>query len=88
MELYVLKTRRKGIVLTAPHMQMFMMSCYNTDRFRQFVFRSGFLTKFHVDTAEQTALREDDEHLLQFAFQWLKFALFQEPTLRINQPAS
>ena len=27
-------------------------------------------------------LREDDEALLRFAFRWLRFALFGEPTMK------
>jgi hypothetical protein len=65
---------------------MFMMSCYNTERFREFVFTSGFLKKFQVAPDLEAALREDDEALLRFAFQWLKFALFHEPTLVVKQP--
>jgi Fe-S-cluster containining protein len=86
MELYVLRSRRAGIVLTTRHIQMFMMSCYNTERFREFVFTSGFLKKFQVAPDLEAALREDDEALLRFAFQWLKFALFHEPTLVVKQP--
>ncbi len=81
MELYILKARRRGIALGPQHMQMFTMACYNTERFRDFIFKSGFLQKFEVSDDLVEALQLDDIRLLEFAFQWLKFALFHEPVL-------
>jgi hypothetical protein len=72
----------RGIALGTQHMQMFTMACYNTERFRDFIFKSGFLQKFDVSDDLVEALRLDDIKLLEFAFQWLKFALFREPVLR------
>jgi Fe-S-cluster containining protein len=88
MELYVLKTRSKGIELGAQHMQMFLMSCYNSDRFRDFIFKSGFLAKFDLDCKSVEELRDDDLKLLEFAFRWLKFALFREPVLTVKGEAA
>ncbi len=85
MELYVLKSRTKGIELGSQHMQMFVMSCYNTEKFRDFVFKSAFLTKFAVEPDTVEALRNDDVALLEFAFRWLRFALFREPVLKVRQ---
>ncbi len=82
MELYVLKARGRGIALGPQHMQMFTMACYNTERFRDFIFKSGFLQKFDIDEEVVADLRQNDVKLLEFAFQWLKFALFHEPVLR------
>jgi len=82
MELYVLKARGRGIALGTQHMQMFTMACYNTERFREFIFKSGFLQKFDIDEKVVAGLRQNDVKLLEFAFQWLKFALFHEPVLR------
>jgi uncharacterized protein len=55
---------------------MFMMAIYDVDRFREFVFESSFLTKFHVDDDILEKIREDDVALLYFAGQWLRFAFF------------
>jgi Fe-S-cluster containining protein len=85
MDLYVLKSRRRGLQLGPKHLQMFMMSCYNTDRFRDFVFKSGFLDRFLLDEDLVNRLREDDPALMEFSFRWLKFAFFQEPTLEIRK---
>jgi Fe-S-cluster containining protein len=85
MDLYVLKSRRPGLELGSKHLQMFIMSCYNTERFRDFIFESGFLARFRIDDRLAESLREDDTALLEFAFTWLKFALFQEPTLEVRR---
>ncbi len=60
-----------------PQMQdMFLMALYDTDRFREFVFKSSFLQKFKVDDDILEKIREDDIALLYFASQWLRFVLF------------
>ena len=64
-------------------MQMFFMASYNLDKFREFLFKSPFFERFEVDAAQKQALAVDDLALLKFAFQWLKFSLFGEKTLRI-----
>jgi len=84
MELYVLRARGRGISLGPKHIQMFTMACYNTERFRDFIFKSGFLQKFHLSEEVVEGLLHDDVKLLEFAFQWLKFALFQEPVLTLK----
>jgi hypothetical protein len=63
---------------------MFVMACYNTERFRDFVFKSRFLDKFDVDKELIDAMRTDDAKLLEFAFLWLQFALFRQPTLNLK----
>jgi len=60
-----------------PKMQdMMYMALYDPDRFREFVFDSSFLKKFHVDEDILEQIRRDDVALLYFAAQWLRFALF------------
>lgn len=84
MELYVHRPRGRVATLNPKHIQMFMMACYNTERFRDFIFKSPFLQKFDLDPVLVESIRSDDVKLLEFAFQWLKFALFQEPTLTVR----
>ncbi|MFA6223493.1 MAG: YkgJ family cysteine cluster protein [Desulfomonilaceae bacterium] len=55
---------------------MILMSLYDVDRFREFVFSSSFLQKFKVDDDIAEKIREDDVTMLYFAAQWLRFALF------------
>jgi uncharacterized protein len=85
MELYVLKSRGRAVALGPQHMQMFVMSCYNLEKFRNFVLKSGFLGKFEIDDELVETLKTDDTALLEFAFKWLRFALFREPTLTVKQ---
>ncbi len=60
-----------------PKMQdMIHMALYDPDRFREFVFKSSFLDKFHVDEEILKKIRNNDTALLYFAAQWLRFALF------------
>ncbi len=51
--------------------QMFYMACYSLDRFRAFVFESRFLSLFEVPEETQGQIRESDEEMLAFAFNWL-----------------
>ena len=71
--------------LTPQQVEMFYMACYDLDRFRRFVFESRFLELFEVDEARVEALRSDDEELLEFALQWLRFSLFAEKTMKIRE---
>jgi len=84
MEIYVRKARLRQITLTGQHIQMFVMACYNTERFRDFIFNSAFLNKFDIDSDLVEELRNCDQKLLEFAFVWLKFALFGEPAIRLR----
>ena len=71
--------------LSPPMMDMYYMACFDLDRFRRFVFESRFLDVFDVDAARVEALRTDDEELLTFAMQWLRFSLFHERTMRVRK---
>lgn len=82
---FIVGSRRCGnVTFTSQHLQMFMMACYNTERFRDFIFKSGFLSKFDIEPDVVEAIREDDVSLLEFAFRWLRFALLREPVLDVK----
>lgn len=55
---------------------MVYMALYDPDRFREFVFNSSFLQKFDLDKDIVDRIADDDVALLNFAGQWLRFALF------------
>lgn len=74
-----------GRTLDPRRIEMFHTACYNLDTFRRFVFSSSFLKRFEIEDELIEKLRTDDEALLQFAFRWLKFALFAEPTMKIKE---
>ncbi len=65
-------------------MEMFFMVCYNVDWFRNFLFKTSFFNKFEVDEDTKNKIKEDDVELLKFGFNWLRFALFGEKTLKIR----
>ncbi len=74
-----------GYALEPEHRQMYFMACYNLDRFREFIFESSFLRKFDIEPDVVEAIRDDDEALLRFAYRWLRFALFHERTVKVNE---
>jgi Fe-S-cluster containining protein len=71
--------------MTAAQADMFYMACYDLDRFRRFVFETRFLRRFEIDEARVEALRNDDEELLDFAMQWLRFAIFGERSMKMRR---
>ncbi len=73
-----------GRQLDAKRMEMFHTACYDLDRFRDFVFGSTFLHRFELSEDEIAELRANDLAMLGFAFRWLRFALFAEPTITVR----
>ncbi len=74
----------KEEALAPQKMDMYYMACFDLDRFRRFVFETRFLSLFMVDEARVEALRADDEELLEFGMQWLRFSLFGEKTMKVK----
>ena len=64
--------------------QMFFMASYNLDKFRDFLFKSGFFDRFQVDSDLKEKLSKNDTALMLFAFDWLKFSLFGEKTIQLK----
>lgn len=77
---------QKDEALPPEKVEMYLMACYDLDRFRRFVFESRFLQLFDVDEERVEVLRSDDEELLDFAMDWLRFSLFGEKTMRVRKP--
>jgi Fe-S-cluster containining protein len=71
-----------GGVLSPEKMEMLFTGCYDLDKFREFVFKSTLLQRFEVDEDFVEEMRYNDEALLRFAFLWLRFSLFGEPTVK------
>lgn len=65
-------------------LQMFYMASYNMDTFRNFVFDTSFLNMFDIKDKVVDKIKKDDIALMKFAFLWLRFSLFGEDTLKIN----
>jgi Fe-S-cluster containining protein len=77
-----------GRQLDPKRMDLFFTACYDLDSFRAFVFESTFLKRFEVERDLVDRMAADDEELLRFAFRWLRFALFAEPTLTVREGAA
>ena len=52
--------------------KMAFMATYNIDKFRDFVFQSSFLKRYHIKSPLRKKLKKDDFALLKFGFEWVK----------------
>ncbi|HET8538552.1 MAG TPA: YkgJ family cysteine cluster protein [Anaeromyxobacter sp.] len=76
-----------GRQLDPRRIELFHMAAYDLDTFRAFIFSTSFVERFDLDRPLVEALRTDDHALLRFAFRWLRFALFGEPTVQLRRPS-
>ena len=83
-ELTLHKFFEQGGVLSPEKMHMLFTACYDLDSFREMVFESTMLQRFDVDEDFIEEMRYDDEGLLRFAYLWLRFSLFGEPTVKVR----
>jgi len=86
-ELTLHKFFETGGSLSPERMHMLFVACYDLDKFREFVFQSTLLERFEVDEDFVEEMGYNDETLLRFAFLWLRFSLFGEPTVRAKEDA-
>jgi Fe-S-cluster containining protein len=77
-----------GRQLDPKRMHMLYTACYDLDTFRDFVFESTFLERFELDDDLVEEIKTNDVALLEFAFVWLRFALFKEPTIKVRESAA
>ncbi len=56
--------------------KLFYMATTNMEQFRRFIFESRFLDTYEVKSSLVREIREDDVALMQFAFEYLKHAVF------------
>lgn len=61
------------------------MVCYDPDRFRRYVFETGFLELYPVEEGRQQRLREDDRALLRFGLEWLMTGPELKDTIRFRE---
>ena len=64
--------------------EMYYMACYDSDRFRRFLFESSFFDRFETDPAEIERLRSDDVALYKLAMRWLKFGLLNQQSFKVK----
>lgn len=72
----------KGEGAGGPRQLLAFMVCYNIDRFRQYVGDHDLLNQFRLDKSRRRAIETDDEALLKFGYDWLKYLLVGKPTLQ------
>jgi uncharacterized protein len=74
-----------NIRLTDKTKNMFFTASYDIDRFRRFVFESSFLSLYNIEKDMVEKIRSDEIALLQFGFKWLKWLLFKDGELKMNE---
>jgi len=74
-----------GTELDEKKQKAFYMACYDVDRFRRFIFDSRFLETFDVDEKRVEKIRTDDLELMKFGFDYTKYILGLEETLRLRK---
>jgi hypothetical protein len=58
------------------------MVCYNIDGFRRFAEENRLFDQFKLESTLRRILDDDDEALLKFGFEWLKYILAGTGNLR------
>jgi len=61
-----------------------LMAAYNLEMFKQFVFKSSLLDRIELDSERVDKMKRDEAELLKFGFDWLRFALFGESTIKLS----
>jgi Fe-S-cluster containining protein len=65
----------------------FYTACFDLDTFRELILESSFLQRFDIEPDVVERIRHDDDELLRFAYRWLRYALFAEPTITVRPGA-
>lgn len=65
----------QGEGVGGPRQQMAFMVCYNIDGFRTFAEEHKLFDQFKLESSFCRILADDDEALLKFGFEWLKYVL-------------
>ncbi len=61
-----------------------LMAAYNLEMFRQFVFQSSLLSRIDLEGERIEKMKKSDVELLRFGFDWLRFVLFGESTIKLS----
>ena len=67
-----------------PRARMAFMAAYNLDRLREFVFNSSFLQRYRVPPLLVMRMRRNDQELLLFGFEWIRFFVWGRPSSKIS----
>jgi len=74
--------RLRNAHLPQKQQQIFYFASYNSDKFREMVFNTRFLSLFEIEDDEIEQIRSNETTLLKFAFKWMQFTLLGEGTLK------
>jgi len=77
----ILKKKSAGPGVGKPSemsLQLFFMASYNTDMFRRFVLSDKFKASYDIPAETYEQIEKDDVALLQFAYKFMRQALFGE----------
>ncbi|MCX7794064.1 MAG: YkgJ family cysteine cluster protein [Thermodesulfovibrionales bacterium] len=83
--LFQLRRNGPGESIDTKKQSLFYLACYDMDRFRRFIFESGFLNHFDVPESRVELVREDEIELLKLGFDLVKYLLMIEETFNIRQ---
>ena len=76
LEIISLKNRLMPDQLDSKASLAFRTACYDLDKFRTDILEKGIVKDQELDSGLLEAIKNDDEALLQFGFQWIKQCLF------------
>jgi Fe-S-cluster containining protein len=83
----ILKKKSSGPTVGKPSkrsLQLFFMTCYDVDRFHEFVASKGFNDVYDISPDERERLLADDVALMLFGFRFLRQVLFGEASIVIR----
>jgi len=86
----VLKKKSSGPTVGKPSLrsrQLFFMTCYDVDRFRNFVASDAFNALYDLPQDERSRILADDVELMQFGFRYLRQVLFGEASINMHAAA-
>ena len=75
----------QGKALEPKQIEMYYMALYDQDKFKRFLFDSTVLRRFELEDGLVEKLQESEIERLKFAHRWLRFCLFNEPTMTMKE---
>jgi uncharacterized protein len=87
----ILKKKSSGPTVGKPSkrsLQLFFMTCYDVDRFREFVSSPGFHDVYDIPAEERELILGDDVALMLFGFRFLRQVLFGEESIAVRKEAA
>lgn len=64
---------------------LYYLACYDMDRFRRFIFESGFMDHFEIPESRLELVRKDETELLQLGFDLVKYILMIEESIKARK---